>query len=582
MDLDETMDSSMLSQATNTKPAKGSKKTAKSKAKGSKAKKPDVVESGFDNDNEEAASAKDNQPTGRKRKSDDISEGIGEDSGPRTKKRATTSTARGSKQRAASTTSRYVEAPTDDELSLDAGNQLKKRGRQKASTSSTRKPSVTFETPLESTQTDTLDDSAIEAALEADLERELSNEPDPAFKEENGDYAEDRDAPPTAPTKSRGKKGKQSRDSSDVKSEDTSKKGMQKKSQGKGKSKKKNSAEALDRKSSGSDKEHVLLDTARPSDTRSDVDMDEPIVPEATPDADMHGDEDFQYEESKQKSKSRTATSKTKKPGKQKVSKGAINDLGPGNLIPQASPHHAKIENGKANRQSIKSNEEDEIFDENDGVTSSPYLEPSNYEHTESTSRERGSLGGREKNGNNISSVSEGAHLHHNTQGRTPLGATRLTPSHYQQNRTPSASPQSSDAENRPPPSMASANPSMLGPGSQTVRLPLPTDTPISSPSKRTFQSRIKTNYQWHPADLDDVFQTDPDNKENISLEEILHAAKDEITSVEKQMTVEEWIYWGAKKSEGKLRSECERVVGIFEREGGRAMRSLEGIECVE
>lgn len=264
MDLDETMDDSMLSQATNTKPAKGSKKAAKPKAKGSKAKKSDDVEESFQNDNEEPSGEKDNKVNGKKRKSDDMSEGFDGDSGPKTKKRATTSTARNSKQRTTSSISRYVEAPTDDELSLDAGSQLKKRGRKKASTASTRKPSVTFQTPIDSTHPDILDDNAIDAALEADLARGSSNEPESTLKEENQDPSDAHEAPSTAPAKPRGKKGKQSHDNSDVKSEETSKKGTQKKTQAKGKSKKKGTAEALDGKSSG-------FDWARTGDSRPEI-----------------------------------------------------------------------------------------------------------------------------------------------------------------------------------------------------------------------------------------------------------------------------------------------------------------------
>ena len=47
-------------------------------------------------------------------------------------------------------------------------------------------------------------------------------------------------------------------------------------------------------------------------------------------------------------------------------------------------------------------------------------------------------------------------------------------------------------------------------------------------------------------------------------------------------MSVEEWIHHNAERAEEKLRNECERMVGMFEREGTRAMHALEGVECVE
>lgn len=55
-----------------------------------------------------------------------------------------------------------------------------------------------------------------------------------------------------------------------------------------------------------------------------------------------------------------------------------------------------------------------------------------------------------------------------------------------------------------------------------------------------------------------------------------------ELTSPEKKMSVEEWIRYNAQMAEERLRNECERMVGAFEREGTRAMAALEGVECVE
>ena len=49
----------------------------------------------------------------------------------------------------------------------------------------------------------------------------------------------------------------------------------------------------------------------------------------------------------------------------------------------------------------------------------------------------------------------------------------------------------------------------------------------------------------------------------------------------EKQMTVQEWIEHVAGRADEELKMEGERVVSVFEREGARAMGSLEGIECV-
>lgn len=88
--------------------------------------------------------------------------------------------------------------------------------------------------------------------------------------------------------------------------------------------------------------------------------------------------------------------------------------------------------------------------------------------------------------------------------------------------------------------------------------------------------------------DLDAVFLKSPgdENAPGLFGEAIggmMGKAKNgELSSPEKKMSVEEWIHYNAEMAEERLRSECERMVGTFEREGGRAMRALEGVECVE
>ncbi|OJD24718.1 hypothetical protein ACJ73_03913 [Blastomyces percursus] len=151
---------------------------------------------------------------------------------------------------------------------------------------------------------------------------------------------------------------------------------------------------------------------------------------------------------------------------------------------------------------------------------------------------------------------------------------------------TPSPSPQSSDAENRPP----SSRPSNTRPTSSSASKPhtafvvaLATSTPATSPSKMHAHSgQLMTSHPWSPVDPEEIFLSDSMGKENVNINDILHAVKGDLTSPEKKMTVEEWIMWNAKNGETKLRSECERLVGIFEREGGKAMMALEGIECIE
>ncbi|OCK84092.1 hypothetical protein K432DRAFT_422869 [Lepidopterella palustris CBS 459.81] len=175
---------------------------------------------------------------------------------------------------------------------------------------------------------------------------------------------------------------------------------------------------------------------------------------------------------------------------------------------------------------------------------------------------------------------------------------------------TPSPSPQSSDVENKPP----SSRPASIRPplsNRQTNFIPLASTTPHVSPSKHgqsnTITGGLASSMAWQPIDLENVFLSSPSSaalqpqlfdsasnripdaaldKENIpqglSVAEVVKRVREGLTSPEKKMTVEQWIYFNAKRGEEKLRSECERLVGTFETEGGRALLALEGIECVQ
>jgi hypothetical protein len=78
--------------------------------------------------------------------------------------------------------------------------------------------------------------------------------------------------------------------------------------------------------------------------------------------------------------------------------------------------------------------------------------------------------------------------------------------------------------------------------------------------------------------DVEMVFATSMPRAEK-GKENVFGALGGDLTSPEKKMTVEEWINWNARKAEEELRAESERVVGVFEKEGGSALRVLEGIE---
>lgn len=118
---------------------------------------------------------------------------------------------------------------------------------------------------------------------------------------------------------------------------------------------------------------------------------------------------------------------------------------------------------------------------------------------------------------------------------------------------------------------------------SQTARVPLAASTPAQSPSKRRPDAgQLTTTFPWTPVDVDELLFGDSGDKENNDLNIFFDGGKDALSTPEKKMTVEEWIRFNAERAAEQLRRECERVVGLFEREGGRAMKALEGIECID
>ncbi|KAB5545891.1 hypothetical protein GE09DRAFT_222437 [Coniochaeta sp. 2T2.1] len=147
---------------------------------------------------------------------------------------------------------------------------------------------------------------------------------------------------------------------------------------------------------------------------------------------------------------------------------------------------------------------------------------------------------------------------------------------------SPSPTPQSSDAENQPPSSKPSAS-SHKRPLSKTVTLPPHPSTPGRVPSspRRNVIGRLQTTQPWTAVDLDLVFALAGEvegEEEAVVVQNVLKKGGKELSTPEKEMTVEEWIFYNARVADGMLRDECEGLVGRFEVEGGRAMRVLEGL----
>jgi len=148
---------------------------------------------------------------------------------------------------------------------------------------------------------------------------------------------------------------------------------------------------------------------------------------------------------------------------------------------------------------------------------------------------------------------------------------------------TPSPSPQSSDAENQPPssrppsvrPPLASLSPTKA----PLQRIPLAPGTPRQVPLSPSKIGGLRSEMPWTAVDVEMIFAPSPD-KENRNIFAGMQDVK--LTSPERVMSVEEWVRAQAVAAEETLKAEAERVVSIFEREGGRALGVLEGIDAAE
>ncbi|KAI3332419.1 hypothetical protein HD806DRAFT_194051 [Xylariaceae sp. AK1471] len=154
----------------------------------------------------------------------------------------------------------------------------------------------------------------------------------------------------------------------------------------------------------------------------------------------------------------------------------------------------------------------------------------------------------------------------------TPKANISPDPAAKQRAVSPSQSPQSSDAENQPP----SSKPSNTEKSTRVALAPVASTPVRTSPSKRNIIAGLQSTYAWTAADVEMIFE-DLDKENTLSSRHLLKSNMD-LTSPEKQMTVEEWIYYNAEQAEKKLKNECEAIVIAFEQEGTRAMHALEGV----
>ncbi|TQS38284.1 hypothetical protein Golomagni_01213 [Golovinomyces magnicellulatus] len=154
-----------------------------------------------------------------------------------------------------------------------------------------------------------------------------------------------------------------------------------------------------------------------------------------------------------------------------------------------------------------------------------------------------------------------------------------------------------SDAENQPPsPKVLVSNSTLTTPPKTRRVVIVNSATPLSSLHRPAISvGGLISDQPWTAVDADMICVKSPStfsvigltrnvtSVENDPLEHAFEKARQgELSSLEEKMTVAEWIKYNAQLAEEKLRHECECMVNNFEREGTRAIRALEGVECLE
>lgn len=110
-----------------------------------------------------------------------------------------------------------------------------------------------------------------------------------------------------------------------------------------------------------------------------------------------------------------------------------------------------------------------------------------------------------------------------------------------------------------------------------------------SGSDKENDSSQIEAHAdRWTPVDIGMLFAGSPagelENDDPLAAfgSMVIEGLNEPLPSPEKAMTIEQWIQHKAKQAEDRLRNQCERLVGKFESEGMRALRTLEGLTCVD
>lgn len=162
-----------------------------------------------------------------------------------------------------------------------------------------------------------------------------------------------------------------------------------------------------------------------------------------------------------------------------------------------------------------------------------------------------------------------------------------LPPPERAEKAAATCSPSGSDKENQTSSvtrKLTSPPPATWMSPTKTFRVPLAPGTPNRSLAKQTLLdspskqfSHLSSTTPWDVIDLDAILLASPQPTPN-TLAQRLAGAAGLLPSLEKGLSVEAWVRYRAQQGDEDLKRKCEEMVGGFEREGMRALRSLEGI----
>ncbi|KAL2823366.1 hypothetical protein BDW59DRAFT_98175 [Aspergillus cavernicola] len=606
-DLEDQLEQSVLSQPARTK----STKKSKSKSKSAKSKKDELQEtaSQMDVDEIDDAEPETSKPKrstrGRKRSSADldkdtmsIADGDSVDQPePPAKKRATKS--RPSRARAQSVASTDV-PEYESEATHEEEERKTSRGTSKKKESKGRKASVASSTSKAASKSRIPRDSEIEAAIEAGLEAE-----EPQIMEIEEAESEKTASKPSSKKKSKSKKAakKDPEPSNDVINHLTEEESPAISStdvdqemfdnEEVARQEERNSAEAKSkRRSSKTALDHPEVTEIDTQSQVQDKDEDDRRHHESFVSVEILSKPLAQYlevepnDKDSKKAKKKTSSEKTKKSKKAEKAEKADKE------------QTEKVEEAKKAEKKPEKRQSEARETPEEQLVPAPQMdtpEPSKQEQSQEESSRRRSSKVPPKTTERYSDIFQDKQY---AKSLAESDASPEKPRRSDKQReedgpvsplppasrgTPSLSPQSSDAENHPPSMKPPAHRTQLSspPKKAAVRIPLAMSTP--SPSKRNASAgRLQTSHPWIPVEIDEILLASASDKENVDLHGALNAINGELASPEKKMNVEEWIMWTAKNGEERLKRECERLVGQFEREGARAIRALEGIECID